>query len=241
MMEELTGIKICRIDNSQECRIIERVNKFVVKVEINGKHYRAYLNNTGILSEFLVHDRKAFCFKLPKQVKTDFRLFAIEERGLGALIDTHLQMKAFERSLERNLILWLEGCGILKRNVTLGASRIDYLLKCHGKAVYLEVKSAVLSDGEYAMYPDCPSERGRKHLKELTSYVNGGGEAIVLFIAALPMVKAFKPNKTADEKLYAELTRAHASGVELRAIGLFYNPKNAYVSLFNSNLDMNFA
>ena len=131
MMEELTGIKICRIDNPEECRIIERVNKFVIKVEINGKYYRAYLNNTGRLSEFLVHGRKAFCFKLPKQGKTDFRLFAIEERGLGALIDTYLQMKAFERSLERNLIPWLEGCGILKRNVTLGASRIDYLLKYH--------------------------------------------------------------------------------------------------------------
>jgi sugar fermentation stimulation protein A len=241
MMEELTGIKVCRIDKPQQCRIIERLNKFVVKVEINGTYYRAYLNNTGRLSEFLVHGRKAFCFKLPNTGKTDFRLFAIEERGLGALIDTHLQMAVFEKSVERNLIPWLAGSQILKRNVRLGVSRIDYHLKYHGKAVYLEVKSAVLREREYALYPDCPSERGRKHLKELIRYVNAGGEAIVLFIAALPDVKAFKPNKSADAKLYEELMNAHESGVELRAIGFFYNPEDASIYLFNSDLEMNLA
>jgi len=81
---------------------------------------------------------------------------------LGALIDNQLQMKAFEKSLEANLIPWLLGCHILKRNAKLGASRIDYLLDCNGKKVYLEVKSAVLREGDYAMYPDCPSDRGRK-------------------------------------------------------------------------------
>jgi len=241
MAVELTGIKVCRINNPQECRIIERLNTFVVKVEINGRYHHASLNNTGRLSEFLGRGRKAFCFKAPIQGKTDFRLFAIEERELGALIDTHLQMKVFERAMERTLIPWLEGCRILKRNATLGASRIDYLLECTGKAVYLEVKSAVLRDGEYAMYPDCPSERGRKHLKELSGYVKGGEKAIVLFIAALPEVKAFKPNRSADAKLYEDLTNAHASGVELRAIGLFYNPNDAYVYLFNSDLEINLA
>jgi len=238
MVEELTGIKVCRINNPQECRIIERLNRFVVTVEINGTSQRAYINNTGRLSEFVVRGRKAFCFKKPIQGKTKFRLFAIEERGLGALIDTQLQMKVFERSMERNLMPWLEECRILKRNVTLGASRIDYLLECSGKAVYLEVKSAVLRDGEYAMYPDCPSERGRKHIKELSGHVKEGGDAIVLFITALPDIKAFKPNRSADAKLYEELIHAYASGLELRAIGLYYNPNDAGVYLFNADLEL---
>ncbi|RZN43556.1 MAG: DNA/RNA nuclease SfsA [Methanophagales archaeon ANME-1-THS] len=239
MKEEITGIKVCRIDKPQHCRIIERLNTFVVKVEINGRYYRAYLNNTGKLSEFLIHGRKAFCFKLPNRGKTDFRLFAIEERELGALIDTHLQMAVFEKAVDRTLIPWLTGFQILKRNVTLGASRIDYLLNCHGEAVYLEVKSAVLREREYALYPDCPSARGRKHLKELTRHVNQGGEAIVLFIAALPEVKAFKPNKHADSKLYEDLITAYEAGVEFRAISFFYNPKDASVYLYNSDLEVN--
>lgn len=237
-MEELMGNKVCKIANPQGCRIIERPNKFVVTVEIEGLYHRASINNTGRLSELLVRGRKAFCLRRYNQGKTDFRLFAIEESGLGALIDTHLQMKVFERSVERTLIPWLEGCRILKRNVTLGASRIDYLVECSGKAVYLEVKSAVLRDGEYALYPDCPSERGRKHLKELSRSIKEGREGIVLFIAALPQVKAFKPNKGADEKLYEALKDAYSSGVEIRAVGLYYNPHDAFVYLFNPDLEI---
>jgi len=91
------------------------------------------------------------------------------------------------------------------------------------------------------MYPDCPSERGRKHIKELLGYEKGGGEGILLFMAALPQIKAFKPIKPADEKLYEELKEAHSSGVDIRAIGLYYNPKDAFVYLFNPDLGINFS
>lgn len=153
----------------------------------------------------MVKGGQAFCFRAQNPGKTDFRLFAIEECELGALIDTQLQMKAFENCLEGNIIPWFEGCRILKRNARLGASRIDYLLDCNGKAVYLEVKSAVLREEEHAMYPDCASERGRKHIKELSSYAKEGGAGILLFIAALPHITVFKPNKRADAKLHDAL------------------------------------
>lgn len=163
----------------------------------------------------------------------------VEERGSGALIDTQLQMKAFEKSLERNRISWLDGCRILKRNAKLGASRIDYLLDCHGKDVYLEVKSAVLREEEYAMYPDCPSERGRRHIKEFSGYVKeGGGEGILLFIAALLHIKAFKPNKRADAKLYEALKEVQSSGADIRTIDVYYNPNDAGVYLFEPNLEV---
>jgi sugar fermentation stimulation protein A len=236
-MEEPTKIKVFGIENAEECRIIERINRFVVTVELKGNCHPAYINNTGRLYELLVKGRKAFCFKTKNTDKTDFRLFAIEESGFGALIDTQLQMKAFEESLARNHIPWLVGCRILKRNAKLSASLIDYLLECPGRAVYLEVKSAVLREREYATYPDCPSERGRRHIKELSGYVKeGGGEGILLFIAALPYAKAFKPNKHADPKLYEALKEA--SGVDIRAIGLYYNPKDAFVYLFNPDLEV---
>jgi sugar fermentation stimulation protein A len=236
MMEEEK--RIIRIENPRECRIIERLNRFVVTVENKGSNHPAHINNTGRLTELLVKGRQAFCFRTHHHSKTDFRLFAIEECGSGALIDTQLQMKAFEKSLDANLIPWLVGCRILKRNAKLGASRIDYLLDFNGKKVYLEVKSAVLREGDYAMYPDCPSDRGRKHIKELSSYAKEGEEGILLFITALPYVKAFKPNKRADAKLYEALTEAHASGVELRAIGLYYNPRDTFVYLFDPDLEV---
>jgi len=134
--------RIIRIDDPQECRLIERLNRFVVKVEIRGNYHPAHITNTGKLSELLVTGRQAFCFRTQNQGKTDFRLFAIEECGLGALIDTQLQMKAFE------------------------------------------------------------------------------------------------PNKGADAELYEALKEVHSSGVELRAIGSYYNPKDAFVYLFEPDLEV---
>jgi hypothetical protein len=60
--EEQPGFKILKIGNPGLCRIVERLNRFVVKVEVGGDYYRAHLNNTGKLSEFLIKGRKAFCF-----------------------------------------------------------------------------------------------------------------------------------------------------------------------------------
>jgi len=90
------------------------------------------------------------------------------------------------------------------------------------------------------MYPDCPSFRGRKHIKELIEYVKKGGKAFILFIAALPGVKAFKPNIEADLKIYEMLVRAYEIGVKVKSMAIYYNPKNYYVYLYNPDLEVEF-
>jgi sugar fermentation stimulation protein A len=231
--------KIIGIENPIECDIVERINRFVLNIRLKGNYYKAWINNTGRLYEFLVKGRKGFCVRNEKGGKTDYRLVSIKEGNLGAIIDTQLQMKVFEKSLEMKLIPWLKGCRILKRNAKLGKSVIDYLLKSGAKEVYLEVKSAVLRQGHHAMYPDCPSSRGRKHIKELIDYVKQGGKAIILFIAALPKAEAFKPNKSRDPELYELLVEAHKEGVKIKSIGMFYNPEDSFVYLFNPDLSVN--
>lgn len=218
------------------CRIVERVNRFAVKIEITGNFFQAHINNTGRLREILVRNRMGFCFKTPHTEKTDFRLFAVEEKNFGALIDTQFQMKAFEMAFQKNLVPWLKDCFFLRRNAGLGGSLIDYLFECKGSPVYLEAKSAVLRDGNYAMYPDCPSLRGQRHVKELISWTQKGGAAFVVFIAALPEVKAFKPNRPADGDLYDLLEKAGNSGVGIKAIGLYFNPGDSFLYLYNPDL-----
>lgn len=211
----------------------------MVKIEIRGKPFRAHINNTGRLSEFMNRGGIAFCFPNEHLVKTGFRLFAVGERGLGCLIDTQLQMKAFEKALDSNLIPWLRGCRMIKKNAKLGTSLIDYLLDCGSQEVFLEVKSVVLRENQYAMYPDCPSERGQKHIKEITDYVRKGGKALILFMAALPQVRAFKPNKPADPLLNNFLVEASRIGVRVKSIGLFYHPQDSGVYFYNPDLDIN--
>ena len=102
--------------------------------------------------------------------------------------------------------------------------------------IYLEVKSAVLRDGDFAMYPDCPSARGRKHIQELTKHAAHAGRAYIVFIAALPAVQAFQPNRLGDAALPALLVAAHKAGVEIRSVGMHYCPESHSIDLFDPDL-----
>jgi len=184
-----------------ECTFIKRLNRFVGLIEINGEVKKALITNTGRLEEFMVEGRKAFC--IPKQGgKTEFILIGfLEKEGRGAIIDTRTQAKAFERAVELGLISWLKNWKIKKKEVKIGNSRLDYLLNYNGEEIWVEMKSAVLRDGEYASYPDCPSTRGQKHVKELIKLRKDGKRAMLVFICALSGVEKFRP---------CELLLAHA-------------------------------
>jgi sugar fermentation stimulation protein A len=236
MRKRNTPMMIFPVDNLIECRIVERLNRFVVRVEISGKPHAMHINNTGRLEEFFVRGRKAFCTEIKRPGKTDGRLFAVEERGLGALIDTQLQMKAFEHLVEKGQVPWLKECSIQKRNPRLGASVLDYLLKCKKKDILLEVKSAVLREGEFAMYPDCPTTRGQRHVRELSEYTKKGGIAYIVFMAALPEVSAFTPYKRGDPLLFEYLLNARKWGVTIKAIGLYFDPRDSHVHLSDPDL-----
>jgi len=224
------------IQNSLCCRILERLNRFVVSIEVQRRQSRAHINNTGRLQEFLIRGREAFCFKTPGKGKTDFRLFAIKEKKMAALIDTRLQMKAFEKAWEMDLLPWLRKCHFIRRNARLRNSFIDYLFDCGGDPLYLEVKSAVLKEGSFAMYPDCPSFRGQRHIEDLIDWARGGGRGMVVFMAALSGVRAFKPNRSADARIDELLVRAQRERIRIKALGLFYDPTDSQICMFSPNL-----
>lgn len=230
--------KIWHIENVLECEIIKRLNRFVVNIKIKGWSHRAWINNTGRLHEFLVTDTKGFCIRNVKGKKTAYRLFSIQEQDSGAIIDTQFQMKAFEKSFEMGSLPWANGWTMVKRNAQLGESLIDYLLESKKNQIYLEVKSAVLRQKQYAMYPDCPSSRGRKHIQELMGHVKKGGKSVLLFVAALPKVHAFKPNRDGDSRLYRLLCDASKAGMDVKAMSIYYNPIDSFIYLSNPNLQV---
>lgn len=224
------------ITEPMECMIVSRENRFVINVEVNGEPCRASSNNTGRLEQFIIRGRKAFCIRHPKSMKTDIRIFAVEDGQQAAIIDTRLQMQAFEKAVDKQVIPWLNGFRMVKRDAQLGKSRIDYLLEKNRRQLYLEAKSAVLREGRYAMYPDCPTARGRKHVLELEHHVLSGGKAVILFLAALPDVLAFKPSWDGDPELCQSLIIAKEAGVELRSLGLLYHPQDSGIYLYNTDL-----
>ena len=217
------------------CTIVRRVNRFVVEILVSGRGARAYINNTGRLSEYLVEGRKGFCLR-SSGTKTKYRLFAVEDMGSAALVDTRLQMSAFEKAVELSLLPWLEGCAVRRRDYRLGESVIDYMLSCPRGDFLVEVKSAVLRQGDYAMYPDCPTQRGRRHIAALTSYVRSGGRAAIVFIAALPYVRAFKPYAEGDPEILSLLREAASSGVLIKALAMHFDPALSAIVLDDPDL-----
>ncbi|NJE02662.1 DNA/RNA nuclease SfsA [Thermococcus sp. MV11] len=213
--------------NVVPCVFLERLNRFVALVEVNGEIRKALVTNTGRLEEFMVPGRRVFC--LPKSGgKTDFVLLAFEDRGgKGAVIDTRTQAKAFERAVELNLIPWLRDCSIKRKEVRVGKSRLDYLFECPEGEIYAEMKSAVLrggESGEYAMYPDCPSVRGQKHVRELIGLARAGKKAMIFFVGAMPGVEKFRPYEGGDPEIARLLKKASKAGVEIRALSISLLP-----------------
>jgi sugar fermentation stimulation protein A len=184
----------------------------------------------------MVSGKRAFFFPTKNTKKTYGRLFAIEEKNLGAVIDTQLQMKIFEILLQENRIPWLKDHSLHKRNARVGESLIDYLLISGNDKVYLEIKSAVLRNDKFAMYPDCPSVRGQKHIRELTQYVKSGGIAYIVFMAALTEISGFKPNQQADPLLHELLLKAQQSQVRIKSIAFYFNPSDGFFYVYNMDL-----
>ena len=224
LLKEDSDFRLEMVHDAVECEIVKRINRFLVEILIDGSPTVAYVNNTGRLLEFMVRGRVAYCLKTHSE-KTRYRLFAVDVGdGLAAIIDTRIQMKLFERAADRGLIHWLGRHRIVKRNCRLGGSLIDYLIELDGRLAYLEVKSAVLRDSEgYALYPDCPTARGRRHIMEIIKYAEEGGLGIIVFIAALPHVNGFKPNPRGDREIPKLLLKAYDAGCVLKAISVYYD------------------
>ena len=210
------------------CRVLGRVNRFVVRVEAGGEVAEAHINNTGRLAGVLEPGRSGYCLSRSGG-RTRFRLVAVECPGYGraALVDTMLQMRALEAAADMGLLPWLRGCRLGRRNVRVHGSVLDYLYNCPQGDVYVEVKSAVLRlPGDVAAYPDPASRRGRRHIAVLARLAREGHRALIVFIAGIPGAKGFTINARADPQLPRLLAEAVAAGVEARAVAMSFEPRS---------------
>lgn len=201
--------------------IVRRENRFVVTVKDGMQSKRALLRNTGRLAELIRNGYTALC--LDRDVgKTSCEIIGVlVDDKKAALIDPYTQTRVFEMAASKNLIPWLNGWKIAKREVPIGESRIDYKISNATHEGYMELKSAAYCDGYYAMYPDCPSERGLRHINTLEKLRMEGYRAVIAFVTAHPYAKAFKPNAYAHEQLATKLSSVYSDGVEVHAVKIY--------------------
>ncbi|MEB3755369.1 MAG: DNA/RNA nuclease SfsA, partial [Desulfurococcales archaeon] len=162
------GHILLRVNQVFSCIVAKKINRFVVEaLSPGGNRILVHNTNTGRLEDILFHGSKIYCAPRSRPGKTTHYIIGSSVYG-GSLINTQIQERSFMVAVEKHLIPWLMDCKISKYQPRIGDSRFDLELDCNNENLILELKSAVLKGkhGE-AMYPDCPTIRGRRHIYEL--------------------------------------------------------------------------
>lgn len=199
--------------------------------------YLAHLTNSGRLLDLIFPGSACLCVS-KRPAKTTLKIVGVPvSKEWAVLIDPCEQTKCFVNAAGAGAIRWLDGWSIAGAEVNCGESRIDYKIRrCDdGSTGFIETKSAaMLLSGNVGSFPDCPTVRGRKHVKTMLRLANEY-RSIVLFLVQHPDAESFSPSIQGDRQFVADLADAVGGGVEVRAIKMALN-FNGDVMLFDSDL-----
>lgn len=193
-----------------------RPNRFIAEVEVDGKIETAHVPNTGRCRELLVDD--AVVWLKPSDNpnrKTKFSLHFVENRGVLVSLYSQQANSIVYDAIVNGEIKELENYSTHQREKTVDNSRIDIYLANEKEECYVEVKGVTLIVDNEARFPDAPTERGAKHLKELIKLKKEGNRCCVFFLIQHPIGKFFRPNWENDPKFSQTLNEAYDEGVEI--------------------------
>lgn len=203
--------------NMVQGRFLERPNRFVARVELCGNIEVCHVKNTGRCRELLRPGVTVWCqHHDDSSRKTAWSLITVQKGERLVNLDSQVPNRAAREYLEQG------GLGFLPDRIRperpFGQSRFDLYYEVGGRKGFLEVKGVTLEEDGVARFPDAPTERGCKHLRELQAAAAQGYEAWVLFVIQMSGVCWFEPNDPRDPAFGAALRQAAHHGVHVRAV-----------------------
>ena len=213
------GVHLELGDDLIEGRFVERVNRFLARVEIGGREVGVHVANSGRMKELFFPGVRVLVKPAPgDHRKTKFDLALV---GLGFTLvsaDARLPNALVAEAVAEGRLSQFADYPLITREVTFGESRLDLMLegrsgKCPGK-FYVETKSVTLVENGVGLFPDSPTLRGTKHLQSLASAVAAGHRAAVVFVVQRADAAAFATNDPADPLLGETFRWACSAGVE---------------------------
>ena len=195
---------------------IERPNRFIAYVEIDGKKEKCHVKNTGRCKELLIPGVKAVLSVSDNlERSTAYDLIAVYKGDMLVNIDSQAPNRVIEESIHS-----IPGFGDaeeVRHEYTYGDSRIDIFARSGNKKKLMEIKGVTLEKDGFALFPDAPTERGLKHVRELESALDKGYESYITFLIQMSGPKIFTPNYEMHEEFALEVERAHSLGVKVLA------------------------
>jgi len=209
-----------------EGRFVVRDNRFRVTVEVGGREIGAHLPNSGRLGELLLPGRRMLLVERPGSGrKTGYDLSLVEVNRQWVSVDARLPNALVRDALRAGRLTPLAGYSTVRREVSFGRSRFDFLLEAPGRPpCLLEVKSVTLLVKGLACFPDAVTVRGRRHVEELAGAVAAGYRAAVVFVVQRGDAQGFRPHDESAPAFGRALRAAARQGVELYAYGCHVEP-----------------
>lgn len=220
---------------------LSRPNRFIAQVRLaDGREETVHVKNTGRCKELLIPGCNVYLEKSENpNRKTLYDLIAVEKR-YDEVFDWGIFPLAFRKRMndgkEKTLLFnidsqapnkvvleWLkkQDYSVIKPEFTFGKSRFDFYLEkidsVTGKTekILMEVKGCTLEIEGVGYFPDAPTERGVKHLNELSAAIGEGYKSVLAFVIQMEGVTEVFPNVKTHPEFADALEEAQKSGVEV--------------------------
>ena len=192
-------------------RFIDRPNRFIAHVEIDGVVETVHVKNTGRCRELLL-PQTAVRMEVsdnPKR-KTKYDLVSVYKKGIGWInIDSQAPNRVVKEWLKT------QDYDVIKPEYIYGDSRIDFYMKKGSQEYLMEVKGCTLEIDGVGYFPDAPTVRGVKHLRELARARKSGYECAVAFVIQMEGITEVRPNVAMQQEFGEALEEARAAGVKI--------------------------
>ena len=220
-------------DNTVPAKFIRRLNRFSAEVELDGMRELVHVKNTGRLGELLVPGADVCLQRAANPSrKTRYDLISVYKTSLAWVnIDSNAPNKLVRQYLEE------QGYDLVKPEYTYGDSRLDFYMERTGaqhipevegcppadeeltaERYLAEVKGCTLADEElpgFGRFPDAPTERGVRHLRELARAAREGFRCSIIFVIQMNGIHTVLPNDKTHPEFGAALAEAARAGVEV--------------------------
>ncbi len=188
---------------------IDRPNRFIAHVEINGFENTVHVKNTGRCKELLIPGAEVWLSGSDNPArKTAYDLIAVRKsNGLLVNIDSQAPNAVAREWLDA------QGFDVVRPEFKYGESRLDFMMERGDEQFLMEVKGCTLERDGIGFFPDAPTQRGTKHLRELAKAV--GYQPVLMFVIQMDGITEVRGNKETDPAFCKALKDAKKVSVKV--------------------------
>jgi sugar fermentation stimulation protein A len=205
---------------------VSRPNRFLLWAEIGSRRVPVASRDPGRLEGILVPGAALLLApSANRRRRTAFTLTLARQGDFWVCLIPTLASRIVHFAASRNGLEGLKGAKVIRREVACGRSRIDFLMRYRCRPLLAEVKAAVFVDGRRALFPDCPTVRGTRHVHELIAARRRGHPAALIFVVHREDADRLSPWSAVDPEFSRALRDAHRRGVRLLAYTCRVTPR----------------